>query len=51
MVEASTTILILIAFSAITGLMLHVLPEHWKEWVWVKLHLDNYEPYDDIDED
>ena len=51
MVEAYVTLIILMGFAAITGLMLHALPETWREWIWVKLHLDNYEPYDDIDED
>lgn len=51
MVESAMTIIILMGMALVTGLILHILPESWKEWLIVKLHLDNYEPYDEIDED
>jgi hypothetical protein len=51
MVEAYVTLLILLVSAAIIIPMLHAIPENWREWIWVKLHLDNYEPYDEIDED
>jgi hypothetical protein len=50
-VEAYVTLVMLMGMAVITGLMLHMLPESWKEWLIVKLQLDKYEPYDEIDED
>ena len=50
MVEAIITMMILIGLSSIILLILQLIPKKIMDKVWVKLHMDNREPYDDIDE-
>lgn len=51
MVEAYITGVILFGAACVVGLLLHITPERWLNVLWQKLHLDNDEPYSDIDED
>jgi hypothetical protein len=50
MIEAIITMMILIGLSSIILLILQLIPKKIMDKVWVKLHMDNREPYDDIDE-
>lgn len=50
MVDAIITMMILMGLSSIILLILQIIPKRIMDKVWVKLHMDNNEPYDDIDE-
>lgn len=50
-VDMYITFVILSVIVGITALILQCIPEHIMNKVWQKLHLDNDEPYSDIDED
>jgi L-cystine uptake protein TcyP (sodium:dicarboxylate symporter family) len=50
-VDAYITLVILFGLSSIILLILQLIPKKIMDKVWVKLHLDNDEPYDDIQED
>jgi hypothetical protein len=47
MVEAIITGMILMVFAGITALILQCIPKRILDKVWVKLHMDNDEPYKD----
>jgi L-cystine uptake protein TcyP (sodium:dicarboxylate symporter family) len=49
-VDAYITLVILFGLSSIILLILQLIPKKIMDKVWVKLHMDNNEPYDDIDE-
>ena len=50
-VDAYITLVILFGLSSIILLILQLIPKKIMDKVWVKLHMDNDEPYDDIQED
>jgi hypothetical protein len=47
MVEAIITYFILVGAFIITALLIKLVPQNYMQKVWVKLHLDNDEPYKD----
>lgn len=51
MVEAYITFIILVGASAVIVGIMELIPEKYLQKLWVKLHLDNDKPYDDIEED
>jgi hypothetical protein len=47
MVEAIITYFILVGAFIITALLIKLVPQKYMQKFWVKLHLDNDEPYRD----
>lgn len=51
MVEAIVTGIILLTFSGCALVILQCIPKRGLDKLWEKFHLDNDEPYGDIQED
>ena len=51
MVEAIVTGMILLTFAGCALLILQCIPKRGLDKLWQKLHVDNDEPYGDIQED
>jgi len=51
MVEAIVTGIILITLGGCTAVILQCIPDRHLNKLWEKFHLDNDEPYGDIQED